>query len=247
MPWKSLIYLVNNIGNLNHLQALILMEKEKNKENRSKGAGRNCMFTFPSALILISCPPFYHAMLCPANCSQKTQKRIKQTEWVESSAGLPSCVSFSKAADTYVDNTHKRIETRLTGLLIHRASRGFQEYLLFITIRHIHMQRTYSHYSHTNIHKKSQSLGLFWKAECTFKLSCELKLCLCFTLICHFSFVQTLRPAYLNNTVAPLNCKTNTAHIFAGLSAFSFIRFIGILECTFFSLKWIWIWHLRVK
>lgn len=51
--------------------------------------------------------------------------------------------------------------------------------------------------------------------------------------------------SYLNNTVVPLKCKTNTVHIFAGLSAFS--CFIGILQCTFFSQKWIWIWDLGVK
>lgn len=127
-------------------------------------------------------------------------------------------------------HTQTQIETRLTGLLKCDTSQGFQECLLFITTgahTHTHMQSTCSH----SFHWTEPPSDLFWKSRVHFQVELKLR----FTLICRFSFVQTLRQAYLNNTVAPLNCKTNTAHIFAGLSAFS--CFAGISECTFFSLE----------
>lgn len=119
----------------------------------------------------------------------------------------------------------------LAGLLIHSHNLpGISRVFTAHNNTHTHPTLLPHRYSYAE-----RRLDLFWKAGCTFKSSCELKLCPSFTLICHFSFVQTSRPAYLNNTLAPLDCKTNTVHIFAGLSAFS--CFIGILQCTFFSLK----------
>lgn len=148
---------------------------------------------------------------------------------------MPPCVfCFLRGAGlirTYVD-TQTRIETLLPGLLTHRTSEGFRfqrKCLLFI-VTDTHAARAPALLPHLYSYKEPH-LYPFWKAECTFKSLCELKLCPCFTLICHFSFVGTLRPAYLNNTVAPLDCKTNTVLIFAGLSAFSY--FIGIFTMYF--------------
>ena len=192
------------------------------------------LVSFPLRPLIIPCR-------CPADCSRFEKRKTKVNQTNTASGERPPCVlCFSQGAQLVradVD-TQKHIGPRLTGLLIRTTSPGFQVYLLFLII--------HTHTTPTLIFINRASLGSpLKKAECTFKSSCELKLCPSFTLICRFSFVQTLRPAYLNNTVAPLNCKTNTVRTFAGLSVFS--CFIGVLQCTFFSLKWIWIWHLGVK
>lgn len=186
---------------------------------------------------------FIVAHRCPADRSRFEKKKKKTTNNKENQTNRASgewhmvkiCFHvsfvFSKALrliHTYVD-TQTGIETLLPGLLTRRTSEGFPEYLLFI-LTDTHAARTAALLPHSYLHKKPH-LDLFWKAECTFKSSCELKLCPCFTLICRFPFVETLRPVYLNNIVAPLDCKTNTVLIFAGLSAFSY--FIGIFTLCF--------------
>lgn len=62
-------------------------------------------------------------------------------------------------------------------------------------------------------------MAFFCKARVL--LRCHMT-CPCFMLICWFSLVATLKPAYLNNAGALLNCYADTA----GLSAFS--CFVGV-------------------
>lgn len=200
------------------------------------------MFTFTSALIFISSLLSWHAgVLLIVHTLKKTKEnQTNRASAEQHTAKICLHVSFIFSAHTHLCwHTQAHIEPHLTGLLIHRSSQG-----VYIVHYDTHTH-THSHYSHTNIHKHSLAWISFGKPSVLFKSSCELKLCPFLHAHLPFLICTTLRPAYLNNTVAPLNCKTNTVRIFAGLSAFS--CFIGILECTFFSLKWIWIWHLRVK